>query len=34
MKFRIACQGRQAEENAVKCLTQGHNRMAPLGFEP
>ena len=29
-----ACQDHQAGENAVKCLSQGHNRMAQVGFEP
>ena len=32
--FRTACQDHQAGESAVKCLSQGHNRMAQVGFEP
>ena len=31
--FRTACQGFQAKVSAVKCLCQGHNRMARVGFE-
>ena len=31
--FRTACQGLQAKVSAVKCLCQGHNRMARVGFE-
>ena len=34
MKFKIACQDHQAGESAVKCLSQGYNRMARVGFEP
>ena len=34
LKFRTIFQDRQAEESAVKCLSQGHNRMARVGFEP
>ena len=34
MKFRTACQDHQAEESAVKCLSQKHNRMARVGFDP
>ena len=33
-KFRTSCQDHIAGENAVKCLSQGHNRMARVGFEP
>ena len=33
MKFRTVFQDRQAEENAVNCLSQGHNQMARVGFE-
>ena len=28
------CQDHQAGESAVKCLFQGQNRMACMGFEP
>ena len=34
MKFRNACQDRQAGESAVKCLSQGHNRIVRVGFQP
>ena len=34
MKFGIACQDSQAKESAIKCLSQEHNRMARVGFEP
>ena len=34
LQFRTACQDHQAGESAVKCLSQGHNRMAQVGFEP
>ena len=34
MKFRTACQDRQAGESAVKSLPQGHKRMERVGFEP
>ena len=34
MKFGTACQHHEAGENAVKCLSQGHNRIARVGFEP
>ena len=33
MKSRTARQDRQAERSVVKCLSQGHNRMARVGFE-
>ena len=33
-KFRTACQDHQAGECAVKCPSQGHKRMARVGFEP
>ena len=29
-----ACQDYQAGESAVKCLSQGHNRMAQVDIEP
>ena len=32
MTFRTAGQNRQAGESAVECLSQGHNRMARVGF--
>ena len=32
MKFRIACQDRQAGEFAVKCFSQGRHRMARVGL--
>ena len=28
------CQDHQAEESAVKCLSQGNNKNARVGFEP
>ena len=34
LKFETACQDRQAGESAVKCLSQGNNRMAQIGFKP
>ena len=34
LKFRTACQDHQAGESVVKCLSQGHNRMERVGFEP
>ena len=34
MKFRTACQDRQAGENASRCLSQEHYRMARVGFKP
>ena len=34
MKSRTAWQDRQAGKSAVKCLSQGHNKMARVGFEP
>ena len=34
MKFRTACQDRQAGESAVRSLSLGHNRIARVGFEP
>ena len=34
LKCRTACQDHQAEESAVKCLSQAHSRMARVGFEP
>ena len=34
MKFRTACQDRQAGESVAKCPSQGHNRMARVSFEP
>ena len=34
MKFKTACQDRQAKENAIKFLSQGHNRKARVGFKP
>ena len=34
MKFRTACQDSRAGESAVNCLSQGHNRMARVHFEP
>ena len=34
IKFRIACQDYQAGESAVKCRSQGHNRMVQVEFEP
>ena len=33
MKFKTACQDHQVEESIIKCLIQGHNRMARVGFE-
>ena len=33
MKFRTACQDRQAGKSAAKCLFQGHDRMTLIGFE-
>ena len=30
----IACQDCQTEESVVKCLSQGHNRIVQVGFEP
>ena len=32
LKFRTACQDRQAGESAVESLSQGYNRMARVGF--
>ena len=32
MKFRTVFQDRQTEESVVKCLSQGHNRMALVGL--
>ena len=32
LKFRTACQNRQAEESAVKCLSQGYNKTARVKF--
>ena len=34
MKFTTACQDHQAGKSAVKCLSQGHNGMTRVGFEP
>ena len=34
MKFRTACQDRQAGESEVKRLPQGYNRMELVCFEP
>ena len=34
LKFKTACQDRQAKENAVKCFLEGHNRKARVGFKP
>ena len=34
LSFKTACQDHQAGECAVKCLSQKHNRMARVGFEP
>ena len=34
MKFTTAFQDHQAGKSAVKCLSQGHNRMTRVGFEP
>ena len=34
IKFRTAYQDHQAGESVVKCLSQGHNRIALVGFEP
>ena len=34
MMFKAAWQDRQGRESAVKCLSQGHVRMAQVGFEP
>ena len=33
-KFRTACQDYQAGKIAVKCLSQGHHKMARVDFEP
>ena len=33
MKFRSACQDRQAGESVVTCLSQGHNKMAQVSFK-
>ena len=33
-EIKTVCQDRQAGESAVKCLSQGHNRMVCVGFEP
>ena len=33
-EIRTACQDRQAGRSAVRCYSQGHNRIARLGFEP
>ena len=32
-EFRTACQGRQAEESAVKSLSQAQSGMMRIGFE-
>ena len=34
IKFRTAGQDHQARERAVKCLSQGHNRMVRVSFKP
>ena len=34
LKLRIACQDYKKGESAVKCLFQGHNRIARVSFEP
>ena len=34
IQFRTACQDSQAGESVVKCLSQGHKRMARVEFEP
>ena len=34
MRFRTACQNHQAGKSAVKCFSQGHNRIAQVVFEP
>ena len=33
MKFRTTCQDHQAGKSTLKYLSQGHNRMARVGFE-
>ena len=33
MKFKTVCQDHQTGENAVKCLSQEHNRMARVGLK-
>ena len=33
-KIKTTCRDHQAGESAVKCLSQGHNRMVQVGFEP
>ena len=33
MKFRIACQGHQAGESAVKFLSREHSRIVQVSFE-
>ena len=33
MKFRTACQDCKAGDSAEKCLSQGQNRMAGVGFQ-
>ena len=34
MKFKTACQGRQAGESAVKCPFPGPNRIAGVDLKP
>ena len=33
LKFRTTCEDHQVGESAVKCLSQGHSRMAQVGFK-
>ena len=33
LKFRTACHDYQAGENAVKCVSQGPNEKARVGFK-
>ena len=33
-EIKTACQDHQAGQSAVKCLSQGHNKMVQVVFEP
>ena len=33
-KIKTVCQNCQAGKTALKCLSQGHNRIARVGFKP
>ena len=34
LRFRTACRDHQVKKSFVKCLSQGRNRTARVGFEP